>query len=365
MYYEGRVNEMEDDKMNYKLEYNKAVEFIGAISKYTLNNHRESQWNSEDLKSDPTLGILDFSPSPDVKNWLEYVNNNISPFLSNDLIFVTNKVFGLLDICFYLVITEDLQTPIDLLQAIKTLNDDELIKMAYEYYEIDTPLNGSLQDINKAISHKYSDEIASSFIQVKNSPDEYKAHIIKSFEGFYSLFFQPYEEKVYKIMEEKLQGHLVLFEKDPINFVNTIGLGDYSKIIKQYDEIKLYSSYYIDLGLFYFSIGDKFIIFYGKTIENRFSDKEDLEFSKSLFKALSDDRRVEIIRLTSKRPWYNKELAEHFNLSTATLSYHLNLLLDLGILKFEPSIINNRYYYSTDIENLEKLFTLSFQSLLK
>lgn len=350
--------------MNYKLEYNKAVEFIGAISKFSVSKTRQTQWKVEDLKLDPTLGILDFSPSPDVKDWLESINNNISPFLSNDLIFVTSKVFGLLDICFYLIIRENLETPKELFKSIKTLDNNELIRMTYDYYEIDLPLDDNIQEINRILSDTYSDEIASTFIQVKNSPEEYKAHIIKSFESFYDLFFQPYEEKVYKIMKEKLESHLLLFEKDPVNFINTIGLGDYSKVIQQYDEIKLYSSYYVDLGLFYFYLEGKFIIFYGKTIEQRFSNKEDLEFSKSLFKALSDDRRVEIIRLTSKRPWYNKELAEHFNLSTATLSYHLNLLLDLGILKFEPSIINNRYYYSTNIENLERLFKLSFQSFL-
>lgn len=350
--------------MNYKLEYNKAVEFIGAVCKYALSKDRQTQWNVEDLKSDPTMGILDFSPSPEVKDWLEHINNNISPFLSNDLIFVTNKVFGLLDICFYLIITEDLESPRELFQAIENLDNDELIKMTYEYYEIDIALDSSIQEINKALSDTYSSELASSFIQIKNSPDEYKEYILKSFEGFYELFFKPYEDQVYKIMDEKLESHLDLFEKDPINFINTIGLGDYSKVVDNYDEIKVYSSFYIDLGLFYFAIKNKFIIFYGKTIEHRFSNKENIEFSKSLFKALSDDRRVEIIRLTSKRPWYNKELAEHFNLSTATLSYHLNLLLDLGILNFEPSIINNRYYYSTNLENLERLFKLSFQSFL-
>ena len=351
--------------MDYKLEYNKAVEFVGAISKFSMSKTRQTQWNVDDLKSDPTLGILDFSPSSDVKDWLEYVTNNISPFLSNDLIFVTSKVFGLLDICFYLIIREDLQTPKELFQGLKALDNEDLIRMTYEYYEVELPLDSDVQEISRVLSQAYSEEIASSFIQVKNSPEEYKSHIVNSFENFYSLFFQPYEEKVYTLMEEKLKSHLILFEKSPIDFINTIGLGDYSKIVAKYNTIKLYSSYFVDLGLFYFYLEDKFIIFYGKTIEHRFSNKENLDFSKSLFKALSDDRRVEIIRLTSKRPWYNKELAEHFNLSTATLSYHLNLLLDLGILNFEPSVINNRYYYSTNLENLEKLFKLSYQSFLE
>lgn len=349
--------------MNYKIEYNRAVEFIGAIFKYSSNKSQQTYWNNKEFASDAAKGVLDFVPNADVKRWLKHVDDNISPFLRNDITFITNKVYGLPDICFHLVITQNLKEPMEIIEAIKNLDSRRIVEMNYKYYELDLPLDSGDIELRNALTEVYSKEIASCFMQIKNHPDEYKKHTIAALENFYNSFYKPFEENTYAYMEERLKSHSELFEKNPINFINTVGLGDYSKVINQYDEIKVYVSFYIDLGLFYFSIENLFVMFYGQTIEHRFDNKKAQDASKALFKALSDDKRIEIIKLTSKRPWYNKELADYFNLTTATLSYHLNLLLDLGILNFEPSI-NNRYYYSTNSENLERLFKIALQGLL-
>ena len=104
------------------------------------------------------------------------------------------------------------------------------------------------------------------------------------------------------------------------------------------------------------------MIMYGFYMEERFNQQMMQNKYKTLFKALSDEKRLEIIRLTSKRPWYNKELADYFDLTTATLSYHLNLLLDMGILNFEPSDYN-RYYYTTNKETLKSFFEYALEDL--
>lgn len=350
--------------MDCKIEYNKAVEFIGAVLKYTANKTHQTYWKSRDFDSDGFKGVLDFCPSKEVKDWLKYIDDNISPFLHNDIIFITRKVYGLLDICFDLVTKQNLNEPIEMIEAIKSLDNRLLVEMTYIYYDLDLPLNSDDITLKNTLSKNYSEEIASSFMQVKSHPEEYKEHILKSFKNFYNLFYQPFEESTYNHMQERLKAHNELFQKDPMNFINTIGLGDYSKVVDQYDKMKIYVSFYIDIGLFYFFLDDEFILFYGQTIEQKFESKKTQDTYKALFKALSDDKRLEIIKITSQRPWYNKELADHFNLSTATLSYHLNLLLNLGILNFEPSI-NNRYYYSTNKENLLKLFDIALKGLLE
>lgn len=350
--------------MNYKIEYNKAVEFIGAILKYSSNTVQQSYSTNKDFDSDSIKRMLDFSPSKEVKDWIKYINDNISPFLQNDIIFITKKVYGLLDICFDLITKQDLNDPLEMIEAIKSLDNSILVKMSYEYYDLDIPLDSPDTTLKSVLLENYPEEIASTFMQIKSHPEEYKEHIIKSFKSFYDLFYQPFEESTYNHMQETLKSHNELFQKDPLNFINTIGLGDYSKVVDQYAEMKIYVSFYIDLGLFYFFLDDEFILFYGQTIEEKFESKKTQDTYKALFKAVSDDRRLEIIKMTSKRPWYNKELADHFNLSTATLSYHLNLLLNLGILNFEPSI-NNRYYYSTNKENLLKLFDIALKGLLE
>jgi DNA-binding transcriptional ArsR family regulator len=72
-----------------------------------------------------------------------------------------------------------------------------------------------------------------------------------------------------------------------------------------------------------------------------------------MFKALSDETRLNILKLLSKRKWYGKELALKLKLSNSTVSYHLSMLLINGFIKEENS--DNKIYYTFDKENTKKI----------
>ena len=59
-----------------------------------------------------------------------------------------------------------------------------------------------------------------------------------------------------------------------------------------------------------------------------------------------------------------QETCYYFETSNENIDEPLNLLLDLEILNYEPSIINNRYYYTTNKKNLKKLFDMALKDLL-
>ena len=347
-----------------KIQYNKAVEFITSILKYSNNKTRQVHWNTPELEKDVAKDIMDFSPNEKVKEWLKYVDNNISPFLRSDILFVTNDTYRLLDICFHLILMENIKEPLGLIESLKSLDLFTMVKIAYKFYELDTSLDDD-ENLKLALTENFSDEIASSFLHFKNHPKQYLDRSIDVLTIFYDQFYKPFEENIYSYMKERLVFHNELFQKDPVYFINTIGMGDYSKAMALHNNIIIYMSFFIDVGLLYFTFEDTLVMYCGQTIEHRFENRKALDTYKALFKALSDEKRIEILKMTSKKPWYNKELADYFNLTTATLSYHLNLLLDLEILNFEPSIINNRYYYTTNKENLQKLFDAALKDLLE
>lgn len=354
---------MKDNNV-YKIEYNKAVEFIASLLKYSNYKTRQEYWNIPELEKDIAKEVIDFSPNKKVKEWLKHVDTNISPFLRNDILFVTNETYRILDVCLNLILMEDIKEPLELIDFLKSLNTSTMIEIAYKYYELDAPLEDD-EALKIALTENYSNEIASSFLQIKNYPQEFKNRVIEVLKNFYLEFYKPFEQTVYDYMEKRLIFHNELLEKDPIYFINTIGIGDYSKAIQLHNKIILYMSFFIDVGIFYFTYEDTLVMYCGQTIEHRFESRKKRDTYRALFKALSDDKRIEILKMTSQRPWYNKELAEHFNLTTATLSYHLNLLLDLEVLNFEPSIINNRYYYTTNKESLKNLFDMALNDLLE
>jgi DNA-binding transcriptional ArsR family regulator len=67
-------------------------------------------------------------------------------------------------------------------------------------------------------------------------------------------------------------------------------------------------------------------------------------------KLLSDKSKVDILEFISKKSCYGKEIANELNLSTATISYHVNALLKTGFIKAE--VISNKVYYSIDRERI-------------
>lgn len=82
-------------------------------------------------------------------------------------------------------------------------------------------------------------------------------------------------------------------------------------------------------------------------LTNKHIKKEDIV---NIGKLLSDKSKVDILEYASKRPCYGKELANELQLSTATISYHVNALLKERLLKAEVSA--NKVYYSLNRDTL-------------
>lgn len=354
---------MEGDWLNYKVEYNKAIEFISAISKYARSREQQTNWKKRELTENLSGNLLNFVPTREVKEWLEYVNNNISPFLRNDTILLSIKMFALADSCLKLIIDNNLQDFSELMDMLQTIEGSRLIELMYREYALDIPLTAEDKVIKDELIESYSEEIASYFIQAKNHPEEYKKRVIDTYETFYNLYYKPFEDKVYSFMAKKCVKLNEIAENDFLKFINTVGYGNYSEVIGKDKKFRVFVSYYIDVGMINFYNRDTFIMFCGHSSEQWFNSISLQEKAKNLFKALSDDKRLEIIKVTSKRPWYNKELADYLNLSPATLSYHINILLSLDVLNFEPSI-DNKYYYTTNINNLKSLFDKALSDIL-
>lgn len=343
------------------IKYNYALEFICSMMKYCKQKNLYSNWKKGDLKEDPAKGILDFNPTEKIKEWLNYIEDNISPYFRNDFLFINVDILGLLDTMFLKTIDEGISTPEELIESIKEMDENLLIESLYSHYDIDIPFKHDEKVILHALTESNNQKTARNFVHIFRNPSEFKNRVILTLEKYYKKYYQPFEEDIYIYMNKKVKEHNIMFEENPVKFVNLVGWGDYSSRLKTTEDISLYVSYFIDYGMFYYNIDSKILMCYGKTIKDKFDAAKDVENYKTLFKALSDDRRLEILKLTSQRPYYNKELALHFNLTPATLSYHLNLLLDIGILNFEPSIINNRYYYTANKDRVKELFDIALR----
>lgn len=72
-------------------------------------------------------------------------------------------------------------------------------------------------------------------------------------------------------------------------------------------------------------------------------------------KLLSDKSKFEILAFIKDKQAYGAEIAKQFNLSTPTISHHMNGLLKQGLVKIDTR--ENRIYYSTNKENLRRILS--------
>lgn len=79
-------------------------------------------------------------------------------------------------------------------------------------------------------------------------------------------------------------------------------------------------------------------------------------------KLLSDPSKFEILRYVSHEKAYGAQIAKELKLTTATISYHVQSLLNTGFLRFEKE--NNRLYYFLNKDYLEAFLEAVKERLL-
>ncbi|WFR57052.1 metalloregulator ArsR/SmtB family transcription factor [Anaerocolumna sp. AGMB13025] len=78
----------------------------------------------------------------------------------------------------------------------------------------------------------------------------------------------------------------------------------------------------------------------------------DSEKLNTALKLLSDKSKFEILKLIKDKPAYGFEIANTLNLSTSTISYHMNSLIMANLIKIEKDA--NKIYYTTNKETVNR-----------
>jgi DNA-binding transcriptional ArsR family regulator len=82
-----------------------------------------------------------------------------------------------------------------------------------------------------------------------------------------------------------------------------------------------------------------------------------------VFKIISDRTRLEILRAIIAEPTYGKLLAEELNLTTATISHHVEVLKSVQLIKEKR--IKNIKYFEANSEEIKKLFDEGLEYLFE
>lgn len=130
-----------------------------------------------------------------------------------------------------------------------------------------------------------------------------------------------------------------------------------SKVMDK-DENRIFISAMLPFAIFISGVGQYNYIAWGLKMEEAFKRMKEVNENKihervQIFKNLGDKTRYEVVRLIASGETSNKEMAQALGVSSATISYHINNLLQSKILKIDRT--ENRYGYLVDHELLEEI----------
>ena len=184
-----------------------------------------------------------------------------------------------------------------------------------------------------------------------------KPALLKIYDEFYKQKVEPALKEIQLVLDK----HQILKDKDPKNFLFNLSKGYFNPSELDIEDMTPIMTYFSPYSLFINITHQKYV--YGVGIDKFKKEKKDEDLYEPLLKFLSDPKRYQMIQKLSTKRWYSNELAKEFNITPATMSYHVNKLFGLGVIHFEQGD-QNRMYMELDKERLKELLTNMQNDLL-
>lgn len=212
------------------------------------------------------------------------------------------------------------------------------------------------QDIENLLPWIYKESISEMSCLLFH-PSEFKVRFANLLLDIYhSPYFLPQvEANQYKYQESIQYMANELKKKTPL----VLGQQIMNKTFKNVFDYKQYifcPAYFISPHRLRIHNKDTNIVIYDINKNHLYVNKM-LDKITVAMKILSDGTRLEILRQLSIKPTYGKVLANSLDLTTATISHHLDILKSIGLIR-EKKEKNIKYFYINNEEAI-KIFTLT------
>ncbi len=342
----------------YQLKSNAAMEMLASMARYA----RREQYKTASKEKRYELDSY-------IESYMGQIDQKLPRMIRNEIDNFFMVYRGVEKLCMQHIHEHGIESPKAFIEYFKSFSADDVLNLCSETLKLPVEELQTIeyQDLlirlgRLPISNDASlDEEAQLYYHIFRYPELNKQRLDILFETYYYEFFQYIENAVMLHLEEVRAHHQTYVEDLLEDYLQAI-FKHRGSMPHGLSSGTGYLSYFYELDAH--DINDTGNVFtYGFALENRFNEKERRKNTEDLLKALSDPKRIEILRLIGKKRWYSKELAEHFELAKGTMSYHINKLLNMGIIA-ETSGEFNRVYYSVNEERLTRLFMEALSDLL-
>jgi len=309
-----------------------------------------------------------FPGIPELAAWCSEYEKKLSPFLLNDISLIIEKmVFPSIYLFKLYKSTAGLETVEEFLHKLNQIRPEEFL----DYFQ-SVLLGGIKKELTVDVLHDIliedglhpgydpteEAELLHIFLQ---DPKNFLDRLRKTYSDFYKLAYKPGRITIKNLEIEKLKWHQNRLDEGVEKYLEQLGLSSFLSSLSENEEPILYFSLFSDTSISSFWNIRTVII--GAGTDQRIINRSARDKADDFFSCFGDPKRLEILRLTAQRPWYSTELANHFKVKPATLSYHISILADAELLHIVKGD-SRRFYYTLNKKSIKEYLNFVAQDLL-
>jgi len=328
-----------------KIKHNIIADFLFSIIRIL----DEKEYNNNDF-------VRKFKSNKDIVEYIYHYKENVSPILKRDMEYYCGGFNSGLFIMIVYAVDQGIEEVPLFLQRLNEMSGEAFMELMVRELELEIPDNLKDKETKILLEKQLTKEFnftnnVNIYMDYFNYPEDMKQRLVDTLRDYYNKFFEPVEGKVMQFIQKKIEEHTYIMEKDYNKFLENV------VVLLNNDQIRgkstiFYINYFLEVGCGQYISDDIYTIYYGYGLEQRLDEEFKRIIYKDLINVLSDEHRFNIIKLLGKRAWYSKELAEHFGITTATMSYHIKKITALGIIEIDSGK-NKRLYYKLNKEKFQ------------
>jgi len=317
-----------------------------------------------------------YSPHPRMAEIIQEIKNNLSMFYRQEIAFFFSK--PVCSLLWDFVISEGIRDIRQLSVKLMALSDNDALRhLLSDIIDIFCQQDGDTCQMEQVAEMMLADRLAfeqritdcpslsaadqEKALEILRYPADARQRLVRLLER-YAQIFAPYVEELEALDRaeaEKSREACLVNTKEFITSYLKINVN----ILEPAKRIELIPNAFSEIVTFVLQPEkDRFVLIYGTFISKKRSREKRSEERKQFFKVLSEEKRVEIIKSLAIKPAIGSELAKQIGLTNATASYHLTMLLGIGLVEYER--IGQKLHYILNREMLKDLLDKAYQDLV-
>ncbi|MFP4662214.1 MAG: ArsR/SmtB family transcription factor [Halanaerobiales bacterium] len=191
-----------------------------------------------------------------------------------------------------------------------------------------------------------SDQLKWQIMKLLNCPEEVKEELLDLLHYYYDTFYIDKEVEIEKFLKEYIEeNRQELIEATDSYLDYFISPESREELFASNEALEVLVSYFFDFGTACAKGTESLILGYRypELAEILLKQGNDLLQYSKFFKVLADDTRLKVLLEINESPKYLAQLAEIMDSSNPAISYHINKLMEVGLIEIGSA--DNRIYY--------------------